>query len=134
MIGERRGSIRVVACVVQRGRRLLLGRRPISKRHADLWEFPGGKLEPGESDLQAATRELQEELGVSVYAVGEVLAQYQDPGSPFQIVFRRTLIQGEPEAIEHSELGWFAWEQLSGLELAPSDARFVATLGPRIVE
>ena len=133
MTGEQRDTIRVIACVVQRGRRLLLGRRPPSKRHGGLWEFPGGKLEAGESDLEAAARELAEELNVDVYAVGDLLAEYQDSGSPYLIVFRRAMIRGEPEALEHTELRWFAWEELPGLALAPTDQRFVDTLGPRIV-
>ena len=64
------GLVRVIAAVVWRGDRLLVCQRPAHKRHGGLWEFPGGKVEAGESDAAAARRELREELGVEVTAVG----------------------------------------------------------------
>src|SRR5690606_20769929 len=63
-------TIRVLAAVIRRDGRWLVCRRPAHKRHGGLWEFPGGKLEPGESLLEAATRELEEELAVRVTGVG----------------------------------------------------------------
>ena len=56
--------MRVLATVIRRDGRLLVCQRPSHKRHGGLWEFPGGKVEPGESDLAASRRELAEELGV----------------------------------------------------------------------
>ncbi|HSG49130.1 MAG TPA: NUDIX domain-containing protein, partial [Longimicrobiales bacterium] len=55
-------AIPVIAAVIHRDGRYLVGRRPDDKRHGGLWEFPGGKLDPGESWLEAARRELSEEL------------------------------------------------------------------------
>src|SRR5678815_488315 len=102
-----REIVRVVAAVVERDGRLLLCRRPAGKRHAGLWEFPGGKLLPGEPVAEAARRELAEELGVGVLAVGERLLTLPDPGSVFVVEFYPVKIAGEPEALEHEELGWF---------------------------
>ncbi len=119
------GHIRVIACVMTRGDRVLVGRRPDNKRHGGLWEFPGGKLEPGESELDAAARELDEELGVDVYAVDQRLAELGDPGSPYVIVFRHVRFRGEPEALEHSELCWATTAELLEMALAPTDRRFV---------
>ncbi len=76
---------RVLAAVVERDGRLLLARRPSGKRHAGLWEFPGGKFLPGETPLEAAQRELSEELGVEVVSLGALLGAVPDPGSPFVI-------------------------------------------------
>ena len=121
-------SIRVVAAVVEREGRLLLCRRPAGKRHAGLWEFPGGKLLPGESVTAAARRELAEELAVEVLAVGERLLALPDPGSVFVVEFYPVKIAGEPEALEHEELGWFRPEELPGLDLAPSDRAFAEWL------
>src|SRR4051794_25032594 len=85
--------VRVVAAVIahgERGGRLLLCRRPAGKRHAGLWEFPGGKMLPGESPLAAIRRELAEELGVEVTAVSEMVLSRPDPGSAFVVEFYRT--------------------------------------------
>lgn len=120
--------VRVVAAVVARGDALLVCRRPPHKRHGDLWEFPGGKCEPGESDADAARRELREELGVEVLAVGAELHAIADPGSPFLIAFVPVTIAGEPVCHEHTALRWGAPAELAGLALAPSDRRFVERL------
>ncbi|MCO4762000.1 MAG: NUDIX domain-containing protein [Myxococcales bacterium] len=117
--------VRVIACVLERGNRMLVGMRPDNKRHGGLWEFPGGKLEPGEGDLEAAARELDEELGIDVYAVDRVMAELHDEGSVYNIVFRRVRARGEPEAFEHSELKWATLHELEKMPLAPTDAQFV---------
>src|SRR5436305_14485975 len=119
---------RVVAAVIEREGRFLLGRRPAGKRHAGLWELPGGKLLPGESALAAARRELAEELGVAVVAVGGRLFAAADPGSPFVVEFHRVAIAGEPRALEHDELAWAAPAEPAGYDLAPSDRAFAAWL------
>jgi 8-oxo-dGTP diphosphatase len=117
---------RVVAAVIERDGRLLLCRRPAGKRHAGLWEFPGGKLLPGESVPEAARRELAEELAVEVLAVGELLFELPDPGSPFVVEFYPVEIAGEPVALEHEALLWARPEDLAGLDLAPSDRAFAS--------
>ena len=121
-------SIRVVAAVIEREGRWLVGRRPPEKRHGGLWEFPGGKMDPGESALDAATRELSEELALEVLGVGKRMVAVQDEDSPFVIEFFETTVQGEPEPLEHSQLGWFSVPELRGMPLAPADARFVEWL------
>ena len=65
----------VVAAVVRRGDTVLLCRRPLEKRHGGLWEFPGGKVQPGETATQALERELDEELGLELSAAAARLAQ-----------------------------------------------------------
>src|SRR5512142_1851985 len=107
--------IRVVACVIERDGKLLLCRRPANKRHGGLWEFPGGKVENGESDFDAVRRELTEELGVTALSVGPVEFSRADPGSEVVIDFLPVLIQGEPVAHEHEALTWA--EEADALEL-----------------
>jgi len=119
---------RVLAAVVTRDDRLLVGRRPADKRHGGLWEFPGGKVEPGEDDHAAMARELREELAVTLMRLGDVRFVRHDDGSPFEIVFRDVSIQGEPVALEHAAIGWFTAAELAAMPLAPSDAAFVAEL------
>lgn len=117
--------MQVVAAVIERDGRYLVGLRPAHKRHGGLWEFPGGKLLPGEGLADAARRELREELGVEVAGVGELLFEAADPGSPFRICFVEIRIRGEPFPLEHDRLEWSSLPALRSMRLAPTDARFV---------
>jgi 8-oxo-dGTP pyrophosphatase MutT (NUDIX family) len=90
----------VVAAVIERDGRLLVCQRPTGGQ----WEFPGGKLEPRETLLTAAQRELAEELDVCVTSVGSVRLVLHDPGSEFVIKFVEVEIDGEPRSIEHVDL------------------------------
>ncbi len=103
----------------------------MNKRHGGLWEFPGGKMEPGESYLDAARRELSEELAVRVVAVGDALFTVADPDSVFVIEFVPTEIEGDPNCLEHAALDWVTLRHLWSIPLAPSDQRFLEYLLPR---
>jgi 8-oxo-dGTP diphosphatase len=118
-------TVRVVAAVLEREGAWLVGRRPEEKRHGSLWEFPGGKVLPGETTLQAARRELAEELTLTALAVGETLLSVRDRGSPFVVDFVEVTAAGSPRALEHGEIGWFDLESLDALALAPADRAFV---------
>lgn len=124
-------EVRVIAAVVEDGGRWLLGRRPAEKRHAGLWEFPGGKLLDGESASDAARRELAEELDLAVKAAGRTLFTARDPASPFVIEFVEIFVEGSPTPHEHDELGWFDVEALRELPLAPADRAFATWLAAR---
>jgi mutator protein MutT len=117
--------IRVIAAVIERQGRVLICERPRQKRHGGLWEFPGGKIESAETDLEAARRELHEELAVNVTEIGEVLYAVEDPGSHFVIEFFRVSIEGDPQALEHSRIEWVDEQSLLEYALAPSDRRYV---------
>ena len=120
--------IPVVAAVVLRDGRYLVGRRAAHKRHGGLWEFPGGKVDVGESMLEAARRELAEELSVSTNGIGRTLFSSSDGDAPFLIHFVEVEIDGEPIPHEHSEIAWFTPSELGRLQLAPADAVFVREL------
>jgi mutator protein MutT len=117
---------RVLAAVLRHDNHYLVCQRPAHKRHGGLWEFPGGKLEAGETNLDAARGELNEEL--EVVAVAPPLFSVADPGSEFIIEFVPTTIRGEPTCLEHSELKWLPLNELPALALAPSDRSFVEFL------
>ena len=121
----------MIAAVVEDGGRWLLGRRPAGKRHEGLWEFPGGKLHDGESALEAARRELAEELSLEAVSVGQTLFTVRDGASPFVIDFVEVVARGAPTAHEHSAIGWFDLRELDRLALAPADAAFVRWLDAR---
>ncbi len=118
-------NVDVVASVIMDGDRFLLCQRPLHKRHGGLWEFPGGKVEPGETHLDAVQRELAEELAVQVLSVGAPELALADAGSEFTIVFLPVRIHGDPECLEHAELRWVTAEEALRLPLAPSDHRYV---------
>ena len=120
--------IEVVAAVMQRDGAYLVCQRPPHKRHGGLWEFPGGKLEPGETMMEAAHRELSEELGLTVTGVGAVRLQVQDPGSEFSINFVDVEAHGMPVPVEHTSVEWLSVKKLLELPLAPSDRQFVEHL------
>jgi 8-oxo-dGTP diphosphatase len=120
--------IRVLAAVIRRDGRLLLCQRPAHKRHGGLWELPGGKLEPGEDLLDAARRELDEELGLIATSIGDIVFERRDPGSSFLIVFVDVEATGEPVPTEHVEVRWMSPAEAARLPLAPADAAFIDTL------
>ena len=82
-------------------------------------------MRDGESILEAVRRELTEELDLSTRGVGRVLYKAVDPGSPFEIQFVETVVDGEPRAREHTAVRWASAVDLAEMGLAPSDARFV---------
>lgn len=117
--------IRVVAAVIENKGAYLVCKRPGNKRHGGLWEFPGGKVCAGETDLEAMRRELAEELNVHVIEVGAALYKAPDPGSDYLIVFRVVRIIGQPQPLEHEDLSWASPRELTNYPLAPSDEVFV---------
>lgn len=125
--------IEVVAAVIQRGERVLAFRRAAHKRHGGLWEFPGGKVEPGEDDRAALARELLEELQVEV-DVGELLWAGVVPGGAgleIDIRFYRCRVAaGEPVLgpDDHDAVRSLSRAELPDLEWAPGDRQFVAML------
>lgn len=120
--------ISVLAAVITHEDRYLICQRPLNKRHGGLWEFPGGKVEPGESLLDAANRELTEELNVAAISVGDPIFSVHDEGSPFVINFVPSEIAGVPICLEHADVRWASLEDIQHLDLAPSDRQFVRFL------
>ncbi len=96
----------VVAAVIERNGKYLLCQRPRGKRYGGLWEFPGGKVLPGESFLDAARRELHEELGIQVVEVGQVRQSVPHPGSEFVIHIVDVSVNGTPQSLEHADVAW----------------------------
>ncbi len=117
--------IPVVAAVIEMQGKYLVCQRPGNKHHGGLWEFPGGKVCSGESDMDAMRRELSEELNVITVEVGETLFEAPDPGTDFLIMFKPVKIIGEPQPLEHAALSWATPLELVGYRLAPSDEVFV---------
>jgi len=124
----------VVAAAVVRGGRVLVVRRAPGQKLEGKWEFPGGKVEPGETDQAALEREMREELGVAgrteefvgesvfSYAFGEVLLR----------LYRFNWRSGDMRLTVHDRLMWAAPGSLAGVDFAPADAPLAAYLASRM--
>lgn len=114
----------VVAGVIRRRSRLLLGQRPEDGLLGGLWEFPGGKLEPGEPLGVALQRELREELGVAAQPAAQI-GTYQHAYSHFRVTLHalecRLPAGEEPQALEHRQLRWVTLDELSDLPMGKID-------------
>ena len=123
----------VVACaLVDADRRVLIAQRPAGKQLAGLWEFPGGKLEPGETPEAALIRELDEELGISTQtACLAPLTFASHPYESFHLLMPLFVCrkwQGVPQAREHSALKWVRPRDLRDYPMPPADEPLIAPL------
>lgn len=109
----------VVAAVITSHDRVLLARHGAGHHHAGLWEFPGGKVEEGETPEQALVREIKEELDVDV-RVGERLAVARLRHIELW-AFTATILQGSPRAIEHEEIAWVTRAEMEAREMPELD-------------
>ena len=113
----------VVAALIWRGERFLACQRPEHKARGLLWEFVGGKVEPGEKREQALVRECQEELGITVIpgeVFMEVVHEYPDL-TVHLTLFHAELPEGEPKALEHNALRWITVQEIDQLAFCPAD-------------
>lgn len=117
----------VAAAVVERGGRVMLCQRLPDAHNALKWEFPGGKLEPGEGPEAALARELEEELGIEV-AVGRVrdAVFHQYPDRDVLVLFYGCeILRGEPGTVECNAIAWAEPEEMSDYDFAGADLAFV---------
>lgn len=125
--------IPVAAALIFRNERLLITRRPEGKHLAGLWEFPGGKLEAGESWSTGLQRELREELGTEVF-VGELFEEvtHRYPGKTVQLrFFICGWHRGEPQPLECAAIAWVTAGELAHYEFPPADAQLIQRLQAR---
>lgn len=123
----------VVACaLVDTDRRVLIAQRPPGKALAGLWEFPGGKVEPGETPEAALIRELEEELGVSTktacLAPVSFASHSYDNFHLLMPLYACRKWQGQPQPKEHTALKWVRPNALHDYPMPPADAPLIAAL------
>jgi 8-oxo-dGTP diphosphatase len=121
----------VVAAIIERGGRILICQRRADHAHPLKWEFPGGKVEPGESPADALRRELAEELAIAAGIGPEVTRyEYTYPGKkPILLIFYRvTEFIGEPRNQVFAQILWDQPGKLRGYDFLEGDVDFVRTL------
>ena len=123
--------VQVVAAILEQDGRILIGRRKPEQSHPLQWEFPGGKVEPGETPEQALTRELEEELGITETAAEEITRYpYAYPGkNPIELIFYRvTSFRGAPQNLIFHEMRWEPAATLGGFDFVEGDRDFLRAL------
>lgn len=113
----------VTAAVVIEGDKVLLAKRPEGKRHAGFWEFPGGKVHPGEDPVEALNREMLEELGVGVHvgSILEVVYYRYDWGAVLILAYMCTLQDRSLRNIEVADHRWVRPAEFSEFKILPAD-------------
>ena len=120
----------VVAALIWEGDRFLACQRPAHKARALLWEFVGGKVEPGETPEEALIRECREELAVTVQPKDvfmTVIHEYPDLTVRL-ILFNAAIAEGTPQLLEHNDLRWIKTSQSDELEYCPADEEILKKL------
>ena len=120
--------IQVVAAIIERSGKILVGQRTAAQSHPLQWEFPGGKVEAGETPEQALERELEEELAIRRAAGKEITRyQYAYPGkTPIDLIFLRvTSFDGEPQNLIFHDMRWQPKQSLGELDFLEGDRDFL---------
>ena len=120
----------VVAALIWDENRFLACQRPTHKARGLLWEFVGGKVEPGETKEQALIRECQEELAVTV-AVQDVFMEVDHVYPDLTVhltLFNASIAEGIPQKIEHNDLRWITVEEIDQYEFCPADEEILRRL------
>jgi 8-oxo-dGTP diphosphatase len=119
----------VVAAVIEQDGRFLVTRRQHGVHLAGMWEFPGGKIDPGETHVSALRRELREELDTDV-VVGELVfdVTHEYPDRAIAIYFYRCTLLGAPQPLLGQEMRWVARGELSSLGFPPADEELITLL------
>ncbi|MDP8981788.1 MAG: (deoxy)nucleoside triphosphate pyrophosphohydrolase [Acidobacteriota bacterium] len=120
-----------MAALLERGDRVLVAQRRADGAHPLKWEFPGGKVEPGEPHLSALVRELREELAIQVQSASEVTRyEFQYPGRPpvLLVFYRVNSFTGEPRNLVFERIEWTPRSHMEEYDFLDGDIDFIATL------
>ena len=120
----------VVAALIWDEKRFLACQRPAHKARGLLWEFVGGKVEPGETKEQALIRECKEELAVTV-AVQDIFMEVDHVYPDLTVhltLFNASIAEGVPQKIEHNDLRWITVEEIDQYEFCPADEEILRRL------
>lgn len=113
----------VVAALIWDKDKFMICQRPAHKARGLLWEFVGGKVEPGETKERALIRECQEELAVTLSVGGvfmDVVHEYPDL-TVHLTLFNATIAEGVPQKLEHNDIGWITPSEIHNYDFCPAD-------------
>ena len=113
----------VVAALICNGDKFMICQRPAHKARGLLWEFVGGKVEPGETKEQALIRECREELAITL-SVGDIFMDvvHKYPDLTVHLtLFNAIIADGEPQKLEHNDIQWITPSEISNFEFCPAD-------------
>jgi 8-oxo-dGTP diphosphatase len=119
--------ISVAAAIIARNGRVFIAKRRPPGRMPGMWEFPGGKIESGETPEQCLARELREELDIDA-AVGDLVGTHRHAYDFYTVnllVYRATIVDGTITLNDHADMAWASAEELGGYRFAPADRPFV---------
>ena len=120
----------VVAALIWQGDKFMICQRPAHKARGLLWEFVGGKVEPGETKEQALIRECREELAVTL-SVGDVFMDvvHEYPDLMVHLtLFNATIAEGEPQKMEHNDIKWITPSEIPNFEFCPAEKEILARI------
>ena len=123
----------VVAALIWQGETFMICQRPAHKARGLLWEFVGGKVEPGETKEQALIRECREELAVTV-SVGEVFMDvvHEYPDLTVHLtLFHAAVAEGEPQMLEHNDIKWITPREIPQYAFCPADVEILEEITQR---
>ena len=123
----------VVAALIRQGDKFMICQRPAHKARGLLWEFVGGKVEPGETKEQALIRECQEDLAVTL-SVGDVFMDviHEYPDLTVHLtLFNATIAEGEPQKLEHNDIQWITPREIQNYEFCPADVEILKNIMKR---
>ena len=120
----------MVAALIWQGDKFMICQRPAHKARGLLWEFVGGKVEPGETKEQALIRECREELAVTL-SVDEVFTDVIHKYTDITVhltLFNATIADGEPQKLEHNDIQWIKPSEIKNYEFCPADVEILARI------
>lgn len=126
----------VVAALIWEGGKFMICRRPAHKARGLLWEFVGGKVEPGETKEQALVRECREELAVTV-AVGSVFTEVTHVYPDLTIhltLFNARIAEGTPQKLEHNDIRWITPAEIGEYEFCPADEEILGRIREKFTQ
>ena len=120
--------IEVVGAIIKDGDRYLVGQRAANKAQGGLWEFMGGKIEPGETPEQALARECREELALEIeneHIIDSVVHEYPEKTIRLTLILCSPKSGSVPKALEHQQIRWVTRSEMDALDFAPADRELI---------
>ena len=120
--------VEVVGAIIKDGDRYLVGQRAANKAQGGLWEFMGGKIEPGETPEQALARECREELALEIeneHIIDSVVHEYPEKTIRLTLISCLPKSGSNPKALEHQQIRWVTRAEMDIMDFAPADRELI---------